>query len=69
MSTDYTLDDLRAQARHARRRHDLYKARAYALRPTTGSRTRELQRECDGAEARLLAAETEERQLAAGSPD
>jgi hypothetical protein len=67
MSTDYHLDDLRAQARHARRRYELYKARAYALRPTTGSRTRELQRECEGAEARLLA-EAEERQLAAGSP-
>ena len=69
MPTDYHLDDLRAQARHARRRYDLYKARAYALRPTTDARMRELQRECEGAEARQRAAEAEERQLADGSPD
>ena len=69
MSTDYHLDDLRAQARHARQRYALYKARAYALRPTTDSRMRELQRECEGAEARLRAAQAEERQLADGSPD
>jgi hypothetical protein len=69
MSTDYHLDDLRAQARHARQRYDLYKARAYALRPTSDARVRELQRECEGAEARLRAAEAEERRRPDGSPD
>jgi len=69
MSTDYHLLDLRAQARHARRRWDLYKARAYAVRPTTDSRMRELQREYEGAEERLRAAEAKERQPADGSPD
>jgi len=63
MSTDYRLNDLRAQARHARQRYALYKARAYGLRPTTDSRMRELQRECEGAEARLRAAEAEEERL------
>jgi len=38
-------------------------------RPTTDSRMCELQRECEGAEARLRAAEAQERQLADGSPD
>jgi hypothetical protein len=69
MSTHYHLDDLRAQARRARRRYDLYKAKVYAVRPTTDSRMRELQRECEEAEARLHAAEARERQLAAGPPD
>jgi hypothetical protein len=69
MSTDYHLDDLRAQARYARRRYALYKARAYALRPTTDSRMRELQRECEEAEARLRAAEARERRVAVDPPD
>ena len=54
------LNDLRAQARHARQRYDLYKAKAYGSRPTSGSRMRELQRESEGAEARLRAAETQQ---------
>jgi hypothetical protein len=59
MSTRH-LDDLRAQAQHARQRYDLYKARAYGQRPTSEVRMRELQRACEGAEARLRAAEAEE---------
>jgi len=69
MSTDSHVDDLRAHARHARRRYALYKPGAYALRPTTDSRMRELQRECEGAEARLRAADAEERQHTDGSLD
>lgn len=55
------LDDLRAQAQHARQRYDLYKARAYGQRPTSLARMTELQRVCEQAEARLRAAEVEER--------
>jgi hypothetical protein len=57
------LEALRAEARHARERHDLYKARVYASRPTTLTRLRELERARDAAEARLRHAE---RELASG---
>ena len=69
MSTSH-LDDLRAQAQHARQRYDLYKARAYGQRATSEVRMRELQRASEQAEARLRAAEAEQRsaQPAGGSP-
>ncbi|MGZ4231864.1 MAG: hypothetical protein ACXVUE_16935 [Solirubrobacteraceae bacterium] len=60
MSTRH-LDDLRVQAQYARQRYDLYKARAYGQRPTSPSRLRELERASEQAEARLRAAEDEER--------
>jgi hypothetical protein len=60
MSTRH-LDDLRAQAQYARQRYDLYKAKAYGQRPTSPARMRELQRACELAEARLRAAEAQER--------
>jgi hypothetical protein len=50
------LEQLRALARHARQRHDLYKAKAYGPRPTSETRLRELAREADAAQARLAAA-------------
>jgi hypothetical protein len=53
------LEQLRAQARHARQRHDLYKAKAYGPRPTSATRLRELAREADAAQARLQAAQAE----------
>jgi hypothetical protein len=56
------LEDLRAEARHARQRYDLYKAKTYGPRPTTELRLRELQRESEGAEARLHAAEARARE-------
>ena len=62
MSTRH-LDDLRVQARYARERYDLYKAKAYGPRPTSPARLRELQRECERAEARLRAAQAEERRV------
>jgi hypothetical protein len=55
------LDELRVQAQYARQRYDLYKARAYGQRPTSPARMQELQRACEQAEARLRAAEAEER--------
>ena len=69
MSTRH-LEDLRAQAQHARQRYDLYKARAYGQRPTSEARMRELQRASEQAEARLRAAEAEGRGAdpAGGSP-
>ena len=55
------LDDLRAQVQHARQRYQLYKARAYGQRPTSPTRLREFERAYEQAEARLHAAEAEER--------
>ena len=43
----------RGEARYARERYDLYRARAYGSRPTSASRLRELQRIHEGADARL----------------
>jgi hypothetical protein len=55
-TTDQRLKTLAAEARHHRQRYDLYRAKAYGLRPVSDSRMRELQREAEGAEARLAAA-------------
>ncbi|MGO9489332.1 MAG: hypothetical protein ACLQBB_09940 [Solirubrobacteraceae bacterium] len=55
------LEDLRAKARYARERYQLYKARAYGQRPTSAVRLRELQQAFEQAEARLLAAEAEKQ--------
>ncbi|HSD80468.1 MAG TPA: hypothetical protein VLB47_07400 [Solirubrobacteraceae bacterium] len=46
------LDVLRAEARYARERLDLYRARAYGLRPVRESRLRELERAAQAAEER-----------------
>ena len=50
-------------------RYDLYKARAYGQRPTSEARMRELQRACEGAEARLRAAEAEEEERGTSTSD
>ena len=47
------LTDLRMQAEHARRRLDLYRARAYGMRPVSESRMRELERTAEAADTRL----------------
>ena len=60
MSTRY-LDDLRSQAQHARQRYQLYKAKVYGPRATSLERLRELERAYEQAEARLRAAEAQER--------
>ena len=59
--TDEHIEDLRAAARYARERYELYKAKAYGQRPTTPARMRELEHACAQAEARLAAAEAEKR--------
>jgi hypothetical protein len=61
------LDDLRAQAQHARERYELYKAKAYSQRPTSPVRMRELERASARAEDALRFAEAEARQAAASS--
>ena len=47
------LTELRMQAEYARRRLDLYRARAYGMRPVSESRMRELERAAEAADSRL----------------
>jgi hypothetical protein len=47
------IEALEAEARYARERYQLYRAKAYGPRPTSMARLRELQRIHEGAEARL----------------
>jgi hypothetical protein len=60
MPTEH-LDDLRSQAKYARERYQLYKAKAYGQQPTSSARLRELQRAYEQAEARLSFASVEEQ--------
>jgi hypothetical protein len=50
---DRQLDALRAEARYARERFDLYRARGYGLRPMNPTRLRELERTAEAAAERL----------------
>jgi len=55
------IEELRAEARHARDRYALYRARAYGQRLTSPTRLRELERVAEDSQARLrraLAAES-----------
>jgi hypothetical protein len=45
--------NLEAEARYARERYELYKARAYGSRPTSAGRLRELERTSTLAQRRL----------------
>jgi hypothetical protein len=47
------IAQLRADARYARERYDLYRAKMYGSRPTSMTRLRELQRVSEAADARL----------------
>lgn len=60
MSADY-FEDLRAQARYARERYQLYRARTFGELPTSEERLRELRRLYEQAEDRLRFAEAERR--------
>lgn len=53
------IADLRADARYARERYDLYRAKVYGPRATSMTRLRELERAHKAAEARLAHAEQE----------
>jgi len=61
------IEDLEAEARYARERADLYRAKSYGSRPTSPARMRELVRAADGAEERLRAARDRARRAAPGS--
>ncbi len=58
-TTAARLDDLRAQALHARQRYDLYKAKAYSQRLTSPVRMRELERASERAREALRFAQAE----------
>jgi hypothetical protein len=60
MSVEH-LDDLRAQAKYAHERYQLYKAKSFGARLTSPARLRELQRAHEQADARFLAAKAEQR--------
>lgn len=53
------IEELRADARYARERSDLYRAKVYGPRETSMTRLRELERVSEAAEARLRHAEQE----------
>ena len=59
MTGSARIEDLIAEARYHRERHDLYRAKMYAQRPTTTARLKELERAHKGADARLRRAEQE----------
>ena len=56
---DARLEELRARARFDRQRFDLYRARAYGLRPVDPARLRELERAADASAARLAHAQAQ----------
>ena len=60
MSDSLHIEALLAEARYARQRYDLYKAKMYGLHPTTLTRLRELERMREGADARLRRARAQE---------
>jgi len=60
------LVELEAEARHARERYRLYRAKAYGPRLTSARRLRELERESKFAERRLNRAKAEQDPLASG---
>jgi hypothetical protein len=61
MSGSPRLEELRAEARYARERYDLYRARMHGPRQTSATRLRELERMHLGADARLRRAEQDRR--------
>ena len=64
-SIDLRLGELAAEARYARERYRIYRAKAYGPRPTSPHRLRELERRSDLAEARLDRARGEQELLTA----
>lgn len=47
------LTELEAEARFARERYELYRARSYSSRPTSAARLRELEQNAERAQARV----------------
>lgn len=56
------LAEMRMDAEHSHRKLQLYRARAYGLRPVSATRMRELERLAESATARLKAAEVSDHQ-------
>ena len=63
-----SIEALEAEARYARERYELYRAKTYGPRPTSLHRLRELQRIHEGAEARLRRARRAEAANARDRP-
>ena len=63
------LAELEAEARYARERHELYRAKAYGPRWTSAGRLRELERRSKLAESRLDRAKADLRLLEEGRRD
>ncbi len=59
MSASDRIELLEAEARYARERYDIYRAKMYGQRPTTMARLMELERIHQGAAARLRGAKLE----------
>lgn len=57
MTDPVALESLRAEARLAQQRLDLYRAKAYGMRATSPERMRELERRATAAQQRLAFAE------------
>jgi hypothetical protein len=57
MNDPQHIVDLQSEARHARERLDLYRAKMYGPRPTSMTRLRELERVSEAAAARARHAE------------
>jgi hypothetical protein len=68
MAESPRLEDLQAEARYARERYDLYKAKMYGPRPTSEARVRELERALKGAEANLRRAQEAARNASTPPP-
>jgi hypothetical protein len=64
---DDELARLQAEADHHRRRLELYRAKAYGMRPTSPVRMRELERQATAAADRLAAAQARAAQAGSGS--
>lgn len=56
------IEELQAEARYHRERFELYKAKTYGPRLTSGTRLRELERRHQGADSRLRSAQQENAQ-------
>jgi len=56
---DDRLAELKAEADHARRRYELYKARTYGPRPTSPNRLAQRKRDSDRAAGRLSRAQSD----------
>jgi hypothetical protein len=62
------LVELEAEARHARERYRLYRAKAYGPRLTSAGRLRELERQSKLAESRLGRAKADQDQRESARP-